>query len=99
VSGAGGTVSSQLRAPQLMGGVPLVETAGWIGGVIGASAATFVVVSFLQVKDRYEGSSAWDPAPTPPPSKSAPALAAPQARPATLGRPLKARKAGKKGGK
>ena len=81
-----------------MGGVPLVETAGWIAGVLGASAATFVAVSFLQVKDKYEGASAWDPAPTPPPSKSAPAQAAPQQRAATLGRPLKARTAGKKAG-
>ena len=72
-----------------MGGVPLVETAGWIAGLIGVSEATFGAVSFVEVKKKDEADP-WAPGELPP-SKSAAAEAAPKGS-ATLGRPLKARK-------
>ena len=75
-----------------MGGVPLVETAAWIGGLVGVSAVTFAAVSFVEVKKKYE-LDPWAPGELPP-SKSAAAEAAPKSS-ATLGRPLKARKAKK----
>ena len=69
-------------------GPGLLESAGSILGIAGLSFAAFTVVSFLEVKKKYEGDDAFTP--------YRPPAAPPAAKDASLSVPPKTRGFGKK---